>query len=134
MGDGRLSEQTMQEFAEACADQNSTDELLEGLELLDDGTFQYLMNEASLLDCIEWDLTPREWVGALNLAVLKQLTATYADWKTAEVVALALARQGIEVDGDEAKDGTYTLIVSRGMKVLRQMAEAVPAARLQSQD
>jgi hypothetical protein len=124
----------MQEFAEACADQNSTGELLEGLELLNDGTFRYLMNEASLLDCIEWDLTPREWVGALNLAVLKQLTGTYADWETAEVVAQALARHGIEVDGDEAKDGTYTLIVTRGMKVLRQMAEAAPVVDIQQQD
>lgn len=121
----------MQEFAEACADQNSTDELLEGLELLNDGTFRYLMNEASLLDCIEWDLTPREWVGALNLAVLRQLTGTYADWKTAEVVARALARFGVEIDGDEAKEGTYTLIVTRGMKVLRQMADAIPAVNLQ---
>lgn len=124
----------MQEFAEACAYQNSTDELLEGLEVLSDGTFRHLMNMASLLDCMEWDLTPREWVGALNLAVLKQLTGTYADWKTAEVVARALARFGVEIDGDEAKDGTYTLIVTRGMKVLKQMAEAVPAVDLQQQD
>jgi len=134
MGDDRVSEQTMQEFAEACADQNSTDELLEGLELLSDGTFRHLMNMASLLDCMEWDLTPREWAGALNLAVLKQLTGTYADWKTAEVVAQALARFGVEIDGDEAKDGTYTLIVTRGMKVLKQMAEAVPAVDIQQQD
>jgi len=128
-----MSEQTMQEFAEACADQNSTDELLEGLEQLADGSFRYLMNEASLLDCIEWDLTPREWVGALNLAVLKQLTGTYADWKTAEKVAHALGRYDIEIDGDEAKEGTYTLIVTRGMKVLRQMAEAVPTVDIQQQ-
>jgi hypothetical protein len=124
----------MQEFAETCADQNSTDELLEGLEPLTDGSFRYLMNEASLLDCIEWDLTPREWVGGLNLAVLRQLTKTYADWKSAEVVARALARFGIEIDGEEAKDGTYTLIVTRGMKVLRQMAEAVPTVEIQQEN
>lgn len=123
----------MQEFAEACADQNHAEELLEGLELLSDGTFRYLMNEASLLDCIEWDLTPREWVGGLNLAVLKQLTETYADWETAEVVARALAGYGIEIDGEEAKDGTYTLIVTRGMKVLRRMAEAIPTVDIQQQ-
>ncbi len=67
-----MSEESMQAFGRACAEQNSAGEILDGLEVSADGEFFYTLDEASLADCIDWDLTPLEWVRGLNLALLYQ--------------------------------------------------------------
>lgn len=68
-----MSEESMLAFGRTCAAQNSVGEILDGLEVSAEGEFFYSMNETSLADCIDWDLTPLEWVRALNLALLFKL-------------------------------------------------------------
>ena len=125
-----MSEETMQAFARACAEQNSVEELLDGLETDPEGEFFYLMNEASFADCIDWDLTPLEWVRGLNLALLYKLAEPAQIWEEAEETARALKALGIAVETREDKNGFFHFTVIRGRRVLESMTSTVPRVHL----
>lgn len=124
-----MSEESMQAFAHACAGQNSVEEILGGLEVGVDDEFYYIMDEASLADCIDWDLTPLEWVRGLNLALLYRLTEPAQSWEEAEATARALKEWGIAVETKEDKNGFFHFSILRGRRVLEQMTGSVPRAR-----
>lgn len=124
-----MSEESMQAFGRACAEQNSVAEILDGLEVGADGEFFYIMDEASLADCIDWDLTPLEWVGGLNLALLYKLAEPVQSWEEAEGTARALKEWGIAVETKEDKNGFFHFSLVRGRRVLEQIAGAVPRIR-----
>lgn len=121
-----MSEESMQAFGRACAEQNSVAEILDGLEVSADGEFFYIMDEASLADCIDWDLTPLEWVSGLNLALLYKLAEPVQIWEEAEGTARALKEWGIAVETREDKNGFFHFSLVRGRRVLEQIAGAVP--------
>jgi hypothetical protein len=121
-----MSEESMQAFARACAGQNSVGEILDGLEAGVDGEFYYIMDEASLADCIDWDLTPLEWVRGLNLALLHRLSEPAQSWEEAEATARALKEWGVAVETKEDKNGFFHFSILRGRRVLEQMTGAVP--------
>jgi hypothetical protein len=125
-----MSEESMQAFGRACAEQNSVAEILDGLEVEADGEFYYTMDEASLADCIDWDLTPLEWVGGLSLALLYKLTEPAQDWEEAEATARALKEWGIAVETKEDKNGFFHFSVVRGRRVIEQIIGAVPRLRI----
>ena len=124
-----MSEESMQAFGRACAEQNSVAEILDGLEVGADGEFFYIMDEASLADCIDWDLTPHEWVGGLNLALLYKLAEPVQSWEEAEGTARTLKEWGIAVETKEDKNGFFHFSLVRGRRVLEQIAGAVPRIR-----
>lgn len=125
-----MNEENMQAFSRACARQNSVEEILDGLERGPEGEFIYFLNEASLADCIDWDLTPLEWVRGLNLALLYKLAEPARDWEEADSTAKALRRFEIAVDTREDKDGFFHFSVLRGRTILEQMTHAHPRVRL----
>ncbi|NLX48719.1 MAG: hypothetical protein GXY82_02355 [Methanospirillum sp.] len=124
-----MSEQTMQAFARACAEQNSVAEILDGLEMEAEGQFFFNTNEASLADCIDWDLTPLEWVGGLILGLLFKLAEPVPNWEQAEATARALKEWGVGVESREDKNGDFHFSLQRGRQTLRQIADAVPRIR-----
>lgn len=121
-----MSEESMQAFARACAEQNSAAEILDGLEVSVDGEFFYTMDEASLADCIDWDLTPLEWVRGLNLALLLKLAEPARDWDEAEATARALKEWGVALETREDKNGFFHFSVLRGRRVLEQISGSAP--------
>ena len=121
-----MSEESMLAFGRTCAAQNSVGEILDGLEVSAEGEFFYIMNETSLADCIDWDLTPLEWVRALNLALLFKLAEPVQSWEEAESVARALKEWGIAIETREDKNGLFHFSVLRGRRVIEQMVTATP--------
>jgi hypothetical protein len=125
-----MSEESMEAFGRACAEQNSAAEILDGLEVDTDGEFFYIMDEAAFADCIDWDLTPLEWVGGLSLALLYKLAEPAQSWEEAEATARALKEWGIAVESKEDKNGFFHFGLVRGRRVLEQMAGAGPRIRI----
>jgi hypothetical protein len=123
---GSMSEDTMQAFGRACAEQNSVEELLDGLEQGPDGEYCYFLNEASFADCIDWDLTPLEWVRGLNLALLYKLASPASTWEDAETTARSLRNWGIAVETKEDQNGLFHFTVIRGRKTLEKITQCVP--------
>lgn len=124
-----MSEESMQAFGRACAEQNTAGEILDGLEVSADGEFFYTLDEASLADCIDWDLTPLEWVRGLNLALLYKLGEPAQTWEDAEATARALKEWGIAIETKEDKNGFFHFSVLRGRRVIEQVIGAVPRLR-----
>jgi hypothetical protein len=124
-----MSEESMQAFGRACAEQNSVAEILAGLNVSPEGEFYYSMDEAGLADCIDWDLTPLEWVGGLNLALLYKLAEPVQSWEEAEATARALKEWGIAVETKEDKNGFFHFSVLRGRRVIERMIQAKPRQR-----
>ncbi len=124
-----MSEESMLAFGRTCAAQNSVGEILDGLEGSAEGDFYYVLNETSLADCIDWDLTPLEWVRGLNLALLFKLTEPVQSWEEAESMARALKEWGIAIETKEDKNGLFHLSVLRGRRVLEAMTRAIPRIR-----
>ena len=124
-----MSEETMQAFGRACAEQNTVEEILDGLEAGPEGEFFYYLNEASLADCIDWDLSPLEWVRGLNLALLYRLAEPASSWEEAEATARILKEWGVAVETREDKNGLFNFTVIRGRRVLEKMTHAVPRVR-----
>ena len=125
-----MSEESMQAFGRACAEQNNAQEILDGLEVSAEGEFYYILDEASLADCIDWDLTPLEWVRGLNLALLYKLAEPAPTWEEAESTARALKEWGIAVETKEDKNGFFHFSVLRGRRVIEQITGAVPRIRV----
>jgi len=125
-----MSAETMQAFGRACAEQNSVEEILDGLETDSEGEFVYFMNEAGLADCIDWDLTPLEWVRGLNLALLYKLAEPAQSWEEAEATGRALKRYGVTVETREDNNGFFHFTVLRGRRVLEQMTRITPRVHL----
>jgi hypothetical protein len=99
-----------------------------------DGEFFYILDEASLADCIDWDLTPIEWVRGLNLALLFKLAEPVQTWEEAEAMARALKEWGIAVETKEDKNGFFHFSVLRGRRVIEQLTGAVPRVELSKPD
>lgn len=127
-----MSDESMQAFGRACAEENSAGEILDGLEVSAGGEFFYILDEASLADCIDWNLTPLEWVRGLNLALLQKLIEPAQTWEEAEGTARALKEWGVSLETKEDKNGFFHFSVLRGRRVLEQMIEAVPRTHAQS--
>lgn len=125
-----MTEETMQAFSRACARQNSVEEILDGLENTPEGEFVYFLNEASIADCIDWDLTPLEWVRGLNLALLFRLAEPARSWEEADSTAKALKQYGIAVETREDKDGFFRFSLIRGRTILEQIICALPRVHL----
>ncbi|HOT94228.1 MAG TPA: hypothetical protein PK089_03460 [Methanoregulaceae archaeon] len=125
-----MTEETMQAFARACAGQNSIEEILEGLERSPGGEFVYVMNIASIADCIDWDLTPLEWVRGLNLALLYKLAEPAENWEEADAAARALRRYEIAIDTREDTNGFFRYSIVRGRGILEEITRALPCVRL----
>lgn len=125
-----MTEETMQAFSRACARQNSVEEILDGLEKTPEGEFVYYLNEASIADCIDWDLTPLEWVRGLNLALLFRLAEPAQSWEEADSTAKALKQYGIAVETREDKDGFFRFSLIRGRTILQQITRALPRVQL----
>lgn len=125
-----MSEESMQAFGRACAEQNSVEEILDGLELDSNGEYCYYLNEASIGDCIDWELTPLEWVRGLNLALLYKLATPATSWDEAEAAARILRDWGITVETREDKNGFFHFTMIRGRRILEQMTRTIPRVRL----
>lgn len=125
-----MSEETMRAFSRACAGQNSVEEILDGLEKTPEGEFVYFLNEASIADCIGWDLTPLEWVRGLNLALLSRLAEPAQNWDEADSTAKALKKFEIVVETREDKDGFFRFSLIRGRTILEQITRAHPCVHL----
>ena len=125
-----MTEETMQAFSRACARQNSVEEILDGLENTPEGEFVYFLNEASIADCIDWDLTPLEWVRGLNLALQFRLAEPARSWEEADSTAKALKQYGIAVETREDKDGFFRFSLIRGRTILQQITRALPRVQL----